>query len=56
MPQKKKTGIGKEKGEMWFQTTFPKNGAVWIPLSLRPFFQEGEKIRVTLQKSGEKNK
>lgn len=49
MPKELNAGIGK-KGEVWFETTFPANGKIWVPQTVRDFIQNGEEIMVTIKK------
>ena len=53
MPKELKIGIGK-KGEMWFETTFPANGKIWVPQTIRDFIRPGEEIKVTIKKKSRK--
>ena len=48
MPKELKAGIGK-KGEVWFETTFPANGKIWTPQTIRDFIPVGKAIRVTIR-------
>ena len=49
MPKELKIGTGK-KGEMWFETTFPANGKIWVSQTIRDFIRPGEEIKVTIKK------
>ena len=49
MPKELEAGIGK-KGEVWFLTTFPANGKIWVPQTIRDFIRSGEEIKVTIKK------
>ena len=51
MPKVLNMGVGK-RGEVWWETNFPANRNIWIPIPVEQLgsLKKGDKIRVTIKK------